>query len=394
MNDRLNDRQVPASPAALERVRKYHRLVLAFSKDALGTLELPALLRLACACASEGTAVQRAKVLQYRAENDDLLLVAGIGWNPDLIGRATLSADTRSPPGLSVRAGEPTFIDDLPEDPAFDYSDLLRSYGIVSLVNVPIEVEAAVWGVLEVDSEQRRRFDADDREFLCGLAEIIGRTIENRRQLERAEQTGLDKRIELEERETLFCELQHRIGNQLQLIIGALEIATTRTADPDARNAFQDVIRRTVAIARSHDQLSLTRLEREASLSTYLNRLIPSLAVPDSVKVVSAIEDATTPIGTAVRLGLIINELVTNSVKHAFGEAGGHITISVGIEADRGAAVLRVGDDGRGMRAAPRGGSGIGLIETLSRQIGGTVEWATGAGEGTRFTLRFPLDHA
>jgi two-component sensor histidine kinase len=300
----------------------------------------------------------------------------------------------RSPPGRAFRSGEPTFIDDLPDSTEFDYSDLLRDHSIISVVNVPIAAGNAVWGVLEVDSEQPRRFDLDDREFLCGFAEIIGRSIENREQLEIVKRAGLDQRIELQERETLFRELQHRIANQLQLIIGALEIASRRASDANSREAIEEVIRRAVSIARSHEQLSLTRIEREISLQAFFNRLIPTLSVPDRIRVVTSIEDATAPIGTAVRLGLIVNELVTNSVKHAFGEAGGRITISLEVDAERNTAVLRVADDGLGMSERPRSGMGMGLIRTLSAQIGGSADWAPGEGGGTKFTLSFRLDSA
>jgi len=295
----------------------------------------------------------------------------------------------RSPPGFSLRTGQPTFIDNLPDDSAFDYSELLRTHGIVSVVNVPIEVTGAIWGVLEVDSAQLRRFDDDDREFLCGFAEIIGRTIENWRQLEKAEQVGLGRRIELQERETLFRELQHRIGNQLQLIIGALEIARERTADPAARKAFEEVIRRAVSIAQSHEQLSLLRIENEVSLSAYLNRLVSTLGVPEGIAVITAVEDdVTVPLGTAVRLGLIVNELATNSIKHAFGEVSGHITIGLTAKGAGGQAVLRFADDGRGMGGTGVGGSGIDLIKVLARQIGGTAEWSS-AEKGTSFSLKF-----
>jgi two-component sensor histidine kinase len=388
----MKQRQVPVSPEAFERFRTYHRLVLAFSKDALGALPMQSLLQRACECAAAGTSVERAKVLRYRPAADDLLVVAGTGWKPNVVGHASLPSDMRSPPGRAFRTGEPTFIDDLPDSAEFDYSDLLRDHSIISVVNVPIAAGNAVWGVLEVDSEQPRRFDLDDREFLCGFAEIIGRSIENREQLENVKRAGLDQRIELQERETLFRELQHRIANQLQLIIGALEIASRRASDANSREAIEEVIRRAVSIARSHEQLSLTRIEREISLQAFFNRLIPTLSVPDRIRVVTSIEDATAAIGTAVRLGLIVNELVTNSVKHAFGEAGGRITISLEVDAERNTAMLRVADDGLGMGKMPRSGMGIGLIQTLSAQIGGGADWAAADGGGTKFTLSFRLD--
>lgn len=385
----MTSRQAPASPETIDLLRKYHRLVLAFSKNALGTLPIPALLHQACECASEGMSVKRAKVLQHRPHTADLLIVAGVGWGPGVVGQASLPGNRRSPPGLCVLANEPTFIDNLPEDPAFDTSPLLREHGIISLVNVPIAVDDGVWGVLEVDSTEPRQFDADHREFLRGFAAIIGRTIENRRQLARAEEAGLGERIRLQERETLFRELQHRIGNQLQLIIGSLEVASQRMADPDARAAFETVAQRAVSIARSHEQLSLSRVENEVSLAAYLNRLIPSLGVPDIVAVTSSLDDATVALGTAVRLGLIVNEVVINSVKHAFGADGGHIAIRLAIESDGTAATLCVTDDGKGMDGVPAGGSGISLIRTLAQQIGGNPDWSPAPERGTAFRLSF-----
>ena len=114
--------------------------------------------------------------------------------------------------------------------------------------------------------------------------------------------------------------------------------------------------------------------------------------MPDRIRVVTTIEDAPAAIGTAVRLGLIVNELVTNSVKHAFGEAGGCITISLKVDAERTEAVLRVADDGLGMGETSRSGMGIGLIRTLSAQIGGDAHWAAGDVRGTKFTVSFRLD--
>lgn len=390
----MDDREVSASAESLRRFRTYHHLVLDFAKGALSPVPVPTLLERACECAAEGTGVERTKVLRYREEADDLLIIAGIGWKPGIVGQRSLPSDMRSPPGLTYRANTPTFIDDLPNAPDFDYSDLLREHGIVSVVNVPITVEETVWGVLEVDSVKLRRFDADDREFLCGFAEIIGRSIQNRQQLERVRQTGLDQQIELREREALFRELQHRVGNQLQLIVGALEIAGTRITDPAGRKIVEDLNQRVVSIARSHEQLSLARVERDISIGAFFQRLLPTLPVPDRVEMLSSIEDAAVPLGTAVRLGLIVNELVTNSVKHAFVAGKGHITIALNAGAEASGSTLLVSDDGAGMSSPEGDGAGLGLVRTLAAQIGGSVDWTSGEGGGTKVVVNFPLKTA
>lgn len=389
----MDDREVAASAESLRRFRTYHRLVLAFARGALGPVPIATLLERACECSAEGTRVERAKVLRYRREADDLLVVAGIGWNPGVVGRRSLPSHRRSPPGLTYRAAIATFIDDLPNSPDFEYSDLLREHGIVSLVNVPITVDDEVWGVLEVDSVQKRRFDADDRQFLFDFAEIIGHSIENRQQLERVRQTGLDHQIELRQREALFRELQHRVGNQLQLIVGSLDIATRRIADPASRKIVEDLSNRVVSIARSHEELSLARVESDISVETFFRRLIPTLPIPDRIEVLSSIADTAVPIGTAVRLGLIVNELVTNSVKHAFSAGGGNISITLEARVEANAGTLVVSDDGSGMSAGGgSGGSGTGLVRTLATQIGGSVDWTSGGeSRGTSVVVRFPL---
>lgn len=104
-----------------------------------------------------------------------------------------------------------------------------------------------------------------------------------------------------------------------------------------------------------------------------------------------SIENAAVPIGTAVRLGLIVNELVTNSVKHAFGAAGGHITITLRAGAETDGGVLLVSDDGAGMSSPGGNGAGSGLVRALATQIGGSVDWSSGEGRGTSVTVRFPL---
>jgi GAF domain-containing protein len=173
-----DDHHVYSSPETSARLRKYERLTVTLEAAALGDLPfIPHLLTKTVQYAGDGLDVGRSKVLQYRPEHDDLLMIAGIGWDPKHIGHTALSSDMRSPPGRAVRTGEPTFIDDLPENRDFDYSAVLREHNIVSVVNVPIKTQNGIWGVLEVDSTERRQFNDNERAFLTGLADIIGRKI-------------------------------------------------------------------------------------------------------------------------------------------------------------------------------------------------------------------------
>lgn len=372
------------------RLRQYTRFVLDFALEALGQVELVPLLQRATEWVAADIAVERTKVMRRRIEERDLLLVAGVGWKPGVVGNAALPLGRRSPPGRAVETNAPVTIVDLPHDPQYDYSDLLRDHGIVSVVNVPILVDGIIWGVLEVDSTGARDFDSDDADFLCGFAKIIGRTIENRQREEEAQALRRDLSIELRERDVLFNELHHRIANQLHAITGALEVARRRTTEPNAHAELDKAVERIAAMVATNRQLSIERVAREISLGAYLARLCDGLAHPDNVQIVQTIDDASVPLRVAVRLGLIVNELVTNAVKHAFGREGGRIAIGFASGSDEGEGVLTVADNGRGLQAPRPGSSGTGLIESLTRQIGGALALDSGD-NGTLVKVRFPL---
>jgi two-component system, sensor histidine kinase PdtaS len=384
--------QASAAAGGLARVRHYHRYVFEFAKDALGSDDLGALLQHATECVSQGTGVARTKVLRYRGETADLLMVAGVGWKPGVVGKATLPTGMRSPPGRTVETGASVRIDDLPHNPDFDHSDLLRDHGICSLINVPIAVDGAVWGVLEIDSTEVHHFDNEDENFLSGFAEIIGRAIENQSRKHEAADARATLSIELREREVLFNELLHRTANQLMGITGLLEIARRRVVDQAAAMEFEKIVDRIAAVSISNEQLSLSQIERHISLGNYLVRVCEGMTRPDTVAITHNVQEAEVPLRIAVRLGLVANELVTNAVKHAFGASVGRITVTFRIDGDDG--VLIVADDGHGIIARNRkGGSGTTLVASLVEQIGGTMTVASG-GSGTCVTVKFRLSQS
>ena len=372
-------------------LRQYHRIVIEFGKDALGDTDLQSLLKHAIERVSRGMGIRRAKVLEYRPDSDDLLVRAGVGWQPGVVGHAVLPSDMASPPGRAFRTGEPVYIDNLPANPEFVLSDLLRDHGIVSLINVPIVTGERVWGVLEVDSEQERHFDRDDEEFLAGFASVLGRAMEN--EARRAEDAAahLERRMLLEEREVLFRELQHRVANNFQTVVGLLELSSRKVVDPTARQEIEKVLDRVTSIVLAHERLSLRAIEKDISLAPYLVDLCENIRGPENVRIKRSIRDATVPVRTAVRLGLILNELLTNCLKHAFDETGGIIKVSFSVNPDRGEGRLVVADSGRGMAPSPQSGSGLALILSLVAQIGGTLTQTSAPGKGTSFTTTFPL---
>ena len=144
--------------------------------------------------------------MRYRQEHGDLLIVAGVGWSPGVVGHVTVGTDVRSPAGCALQSRQPVTVEDLPNNPEFRYPPVLRDHGIVAVLNVPVAVDGTVWGVLEVDSEVSRHFGQMDINFLLVMANILGSAIHSRQALEAATSVGAEAALALTQYKTLFSE--------------------------------------------------------------------------------------------------------------------------------------------------------------------------------------------
>jgi two-component sensor histidine kinase len=330
--------------------------------------------------------------MQYRPDRGDLLVVAGVGWKAGVVGVVTLGIDSASPPGRAVQTAAPVIIEDLPNDPEFRLSGVLRDHGIVSVLNVPVMVDSRTWGVLEVDAETPRTFGDDDVTFLTTAANILGVAF-RRHDTERKSLEQAAEHIEARNRaETLMRELQHRMKNNLQTVVSFLSLQRRRAETAESREKLANVMDRVHAIALAHDQLALRGDTGDVDFGDYLRALCANID-PHREGVTIEVDVRATfllSLDRAVPAGLIVNELVTNSLKYAFDDDGGIIRVSFTTDPDRGEANLIVEDNGRGIGEPREGGLGLTLIDAFTRQLGGK----TGREEvdkGTRTRVCFPL---
>jgi two-component sensor histidine kinase len=375
----------------LKRCRAHNRLLADFAKHALSECALETLLQEAAELVAKGTGIRRAKVLRYQPETDELLVVAGVGWRPGVVGATTLPATMDSPPGRAFRIGAAVCISDLPNSREYRYSALLREHNIVSLLNVPIAFERETWGVLEVDSETESGTVMEDEPFLIGFANVLASAIRQRRLAAEREAISLEREVLLRKRDVLFRELHHRVHNNFHAISGLLEIELHR-APAEARESLDKLAQRMAAIIDAHEHLALQDVERDIGLAFYLTGLVDSLRGPENIRFVRRIAEATVPLRVAVRLGMIVNEIVTNSLKHAFEPArGGTVEITLEVERGTGIGRLRVMDDGRSLAPTAARGSGLELVEALVEQIGGTLARSNRPRGGLSYLVTFPL---
>lgn len=378
----------------LERMHDYQRALASFSRVAAETLPLERLLHHVAAQVSHVTHIRRVKVMCYRPDHGDLLMVAGVGWKPGLVGHATFALDSASPPGRALQTAAPVVVEDLPNDPEFRLSDALREHGIVSAANVPVRIDGRVWGVLEADADEPRTFTDADVTFLGTMANILGVAI---RRLEGEREALMAAARHAREQAfaaVVLGEFKHRVKNNLQTIISLLALQRRHASSDEVRERLEGVMDRVHAIALAQDQLSFEagRVGASVAFGDYLRALCVNINPNhEMVAIQVAVEgDAMLPLDRAVPVGLIVNELVTNALKYAFDEAGGTIRVAFTMEPDTGEGVLTVEDDGRGMQKPREGGTGLRLVEALAGQIEGVVE-RDAVARGTRTRLRFPV---
>jgi two-component sensor histidine kinase len=375
--------------AILRKLRRHQDVLreLAFLTTAQ---ELPANLLHACVVqVARAVEIDHVKVMRYRPENGDLLLEAGVGWKEGYVGHATFSLDLASPGGSAFQTGQPVFIPNLPESTEFRQSAILREHDIVSVLNVPITVGPVTWGVLEVDSVAYRNFSLDTQNFLLAAGAVLGTAL-CREQVQTAHRTALaDAALATQQRELLFNELHHRVKNNFQIIV-AMIAHERRLMDRAAQEVLTKLADNILAMALAHDQLATSRTKETIKLAAYLETLAVRIQkpIPGLIVEVKA-EDYDVTVELAVPLGLIMNELITNSVKHAFGPAGGTVRVDLAKAPQHGEVQLIIADNGKGGELPAEAGTGLTLIDALARQVRGRVERESTAA-GMRTTVFFP----
>lgn len=197
-------------------------------------------------------------------------------------------------------------------------------------------------------------------------------------------------------REMYLKELHHRVKNNLQVISSLLFLQSTHTTDPTTLGMLKESQGRVKSIALVHERLyrspELTRID----LAEYVRDLVTDLFLAygvdhQTVAVRLRVEDVSFEIDTAIPCGLIINELVSNVLKHAFPEGQtGELAIELLPSGPR-EFTLTVEDNGVGLPAGydwrTSASLGLKLVTDLTRQLDGTIRVATGA--GTTFSIAF-----
>lgn len=201
----------------------------------------------------------------------------------------------------------------------------------------------------------------------------------------------------LAERDAMLREVHHRVKNNLQQIDGLIAIERASLSDPDGRGALEALSTRVRAMAAVHQKLIASESLAVMSVKSFMSDLCTDIGRShplerNAISLQVDVDDSKIHIERAVIVGLIVNELVTNSLKHAFPN-GGPGTVTVRYRRDGVGAVLEVLDDGVGFdhacleRSGPMHHVGMRLVRGFVDQLNGELALSTKGNTCVRIVL-------
>jgi two-component system, sensor histidine kinase PdtaS len=362
-----------------------------FGRFAMQTRDFRHILQRATELCAQGLEARFAKVLEYLPAEKLLMVRAGVGWAPGTIDNVSLAADIESPAGYAYQTGATVISNHLEAETRFRTPKLLAEHGVRRAINVLIERGGdgkSFFGVLEVDSPDPGQFDQADASFLAGFAGLLGIAIER----QQADATLAEA---LEHQAMLTREMSHRVKNSLTSVVGLLRVQARSAQSQDVKDALQDASLRVETIAQVHDHLWRGSQIGFVDLADFISELCKKLQGTTGAHLLHSHADAMLlSADHAIPLGLLINELVTNAVKHAYPGHAGPIEISA--HEIKGHLQVEVSDQGVGLPDGfdidqPRNSLGFKVITGLARQLQGQLTVASNVPKGTRFLLDLPI---
>jgi two-component sensor histidine kinase len=229
------------------------------------------------------------------------------------------------------------------------------------------------------------RYLKEERVFVFVASDISAKLLTEKKLLE-----------SIREKDNLIKEIHHRVKNNLQLISSIIYLKLTSLKESEMRSFLEDTRQKIRSIALIHERLLQTEKLDNVDISDYLGKLIHDLQVTYQradlqLNIETSLEKNLMSLDTAIICGLIVNELVTNSIKHAFrGKSEGKIAIRFFEEKDSTFRLV-VADNGNGLPPDIEPGKtssfGMQLLYVFARQLNGS--WQIDRENGCKFQLNF-----
>ena len=434
------------------RVRKLLRqqaAIAGFGSFALRQSDLLKVLTEAARVCADGLSVPFCKVCRYRAAENDLLIEAGHGWKPGVVGHVVSRADETSPQGRAFVTGEPSICNDLRKDNQFELPPFYAEHGIVSTIDVVIKGnDEQPYGVLEIDNNQQHDYGQHDIDFLTGFANVLAEAVATSARTTLLQASIEEMKTLMEEKDQLARELavaknaadkankmkseflsnmSHELRTPLNGILGFSEFMRDGYGgEPDPKKVVEyagDIHKAgTHLLQLINDLLDISKveagfmeldeenIEAKPLFETSLN-LIRADARRCGVRAILAADPSIRTIFVdPFRLRQILLNLLSNAVK--FTPSGGSVTLGLARQ-EKGIAIT-VADTGSGlteaeialallpfrqveaMIATKHEGTGLGLpiAKHLAELHGGHLTIRSVKGKGTTVSVNLPNDPA
>lgn len=381
-----------SSRTRAEDLLQQRKAVVEFGRTALKSDSLDEILTHACEICGQALGTELAKVMALEDEGRNLRVVAGVGWKDGVVGHEVVPALEHSSEGFALSHGEAAVSRNVATDDRFDYPEFLKQHDVRALVNViiPGGDSHPPYGLLQVDSREEMSFNDQDIEFLQGYANILGAAIERLQKNEALERVNADK-------DRALRELQHRVMNNLAVLKSLVSARNRRAEHPVAKQETALFLGQIQSLAELHDQLSAASNIDEIEIGGFLANLCSTLgsfaSEGDSLcRVTTETESVIVSSATAIPLGIIANEFLTNSLKYATQDNVCSVHLSVARGEDEVTISLSDEGDGLGDALDRQGdgdtGSGLSFINALIEQIGAESSWSSDG--GTCLRIRIP----
>lgn len=266
-----------------------------------------------------------------------------------------------------------------------------RKLNIISLMDVPLRIDGELIGVIcyEKIGDIERVFSEKDKLFALSVGFVFASNLEARHR--RTVQSLLDE--ELKEKTILIKEINHRVKNNIAVISSLLKMQADKSKDDYHKQLFEECVNKIDAIASIHRITHKSNSFGKVDIQEFVEELIQDLldfygSDDQSIVIAQHIESIIIPLDKATPLALIINEIITNSYKHAFQDKDEGL-IMVKVNCIGGNVLVEVSDDGIGFEESvvPEGSLGIDIVHGLVEQINGQMKFENN--NGTKFFLTF-----
>ncbi|NQE61912.1 hypothetical protein E1H18_2168 [Caulobacter sp. RHG1] len=198
----------------------------------------------------------------------------------------------------------------------------------------------------------------------------------------------------LEQKTALLHEVDHRVKNNLQLISSLLLLQNRRVSDPNLKASLKGMLGRVNAIATVHRRLFQSEDVQRFDVSAFIRDMVADLvgsSARDDIEIQLDLERVDIPAAKAAPFALVVNELLTNALRHGFPEGRGG-RIFIGVNRLNGDFRIEITDTGVGLdRDNTASGFGLTIVQLLCQQLKAKVE-TTDAEPGTRVVVLLPVD--